>query len=155
VLLVLALEFKPNPTEPLKINPPPVQGSGWGWLAYNKASGGLDIVTTANQDPCSTTVWACMGDVDRGMWRAEQAGVCTPSLAPWVLAKWCLLRLLLATSTSDLPCSLLPAFLQGTTPLLGIDVWEHACGYLLPPLGGAANGMEACCELFPRAHLPT
>nr|QBY35578.1 manganese superoxide dismutase 2 [Dunaliella salina] len=32
-----------------------VQGSGWGWLAYNKATGGLDIVTTQNQDPCSTT----------------------------------------------------------------------------------------------------
>ncbi|KAF5825853.1 Manganese/iron superoxide dismutase [Dunaliella salina] len=32
-----------------------VQGSGWGWLAYNKATGGLDIVTTQNQDPCSIT----------------------------------------------------------------------------------------------------
>jgi Fe-Mn family superoxide dismutase len=28
-----------------------VQGSGWGWLGYNKASKALDIVTCANQDP--------------------------------------------------------------------------------------------------------
>jgi len=46
-----------------------IQGSGWGWLAYNKGASKLQIVTCANQDPCSTT---------------------------------------------------------GLTPLLGIDVWEHA-----------------------------
>lgn len=28
-----------------------VQGSGWGWLGYNKATGCLEIATTANQDP--------------------------------------------------------------------------------------------------------
>ncbi|CAD6893901.1 unnamed protein product [Tilletia controversa] len=28
-----------------------IQGSGWGWLGYNKATGTLDIATTANQDP--------------------------------------------------------------------------------------------------------
>lgn len=28
-----------------------IQGSGWGWLGYNPATGKLDIVTTANQDP--------------------------------------------------------------------------------------------------------
>lgn len=32
------------------------QGSGWGWLAYDKSTGGLDIVTTQNQDPCIVTV---------------------------------------------------------------------------------------------------
>ncbi|KAL6762271.1 mitochondrial Mn superoxide dismutase [Haematococcus lacustris] len=31
-----------------------VQGSGWGWLGYNKATGGVEIATTANQDPLST-----------------------------------------------------------------------------------------------------
>jgi Fe-Mn family superoxide dismutase len=28
-----------------------VQGSGWGWLGFNKASKRLEVVTTANQDP--------------------------------------------------------------------------------------------------------
>ena len=32
-----------------------VQGSGWGWLGYNQGSKSLEIVTCANQDPCSTT----------------------------------------------------------------------------------------------------
>jgi len=31
-----------------------VQGSGWGWLGYDKASGKLSVATTANQDPCET-----------------------------------------------------------------------------------------------------
>ena len=28
-----------------------IQGSGWGWLGLNPATGKLDIITTANQDP--------------------------------------------------------------------------------------------------------
>lgn len=32
------------------------QGSGWGWLGYNKASKALDIVTCANQDPLAAKV---------------------------------------------------------------------------------------------------
>lgn len=31
-----------------------VQGSGWGWLGYDKAKGRVVIETTANQDPLST-----------------------------------------------------------------------------------------------------
>ena len=31
-----------------------VQGSGWGWLGYDKATQKLAVATTANQDPCST-----------------------------------------------------------------------------------------------------
>mmetsp|Transcript_3865 Transcript_3865/g.10946 ORF Transcript_3865/g.10946 Transcript_3865/m.10946 type:complete len:221 (+) Transcript_3865:86-748(+) len=31
-----------------------VQGSGWGWLGYDKATGKLAIATTGNQDPLST-----------------------------------------------------------------------------------------------------
>jgi len=29
----------------------PIQGSGWGWLGYNKAKKRLEIATCANQDP--------------------------------------------------------------------------------------------------------
>jgi len=47
----------------------PIQGSGWGWLGYNKAKGRLEIATCQNQDPLVKT---------------------------------------------------------GLTPLLGVDVWEHA-----------------------------
>lgn len=32
-----------------------VQGSGWGWLAYNKDAGKLVVATTANQDPLQAT----------------------------------------------------------------------------------------------------
>jgi Fe-Mn family superoxide dismutase len=46
-----------------------IQGSGWGWLGYNKPKNRLEITTCDNQDPLST---------------------------------------------------------RGLTPLLGIDVWEHA-----------------------------
>lgn len=46
-----------------------IQGSGWQWLGYSKASGKLALASTANQDPLST---------------------------------------------------------QGLTPLLGVDMWEHA-----------------------------
>jgi Fe-Mn family superoxide dismutase len=28
-----------------------VQGSGWGWLGYNKTTQKLEIATTPNQDP--------------------------------------------------------------------------------------------------------
>ena len=31
-----------------------IQGSGWGWLGYNKASKKLVVTTCANQDPLST-----------------------------------------------------------------------------------------------------
>ncbi|KDN53629.1 putative SOD2-superoxide dismutase precursor, mitochondrial [Tilletiaria anomala UBC 951] len=33
-----------------------IQGSGWGWLGYDKEKGKLDIVTTANQDPLITHI---------------------------------------------------------------------------------------------------
>lgn len=31
-----------------------IQGSGWGWLGYNKETNGLSIATCDNQDPLST-----------------------------------------------------------------------------------------------------
>jgi Fe-Mn family superoxide dismutase len=30
-----------------------IQGSGWGWLGYNKINGGLELITCDNQDPLS------------------------------------------------------------------------------------------------------
>mmetsp|Transcript_11062 Transcript_11062/g.15885 ORF Transcript_11062/g.15885 Transcript_11062/m.15885 type:complete len:223 (+) Transcript_11062:20-688(+) len=33
-----------------------VQGSGWGWLGYNKAKGSVEIKTCANQDPLTDLV---------------------------------------------------------------------------------------------------
>jgi Fe-Mn family superoxide dismutase len=32
-----------------------VQGSGWGWLGLNKATGRVEIATCANQDPLEAT----------------------------------------------------------------------------------------------------
>lgn len=32
-----------------------VQGSGWGWLGYNKKTGAVQIATCANQDPLEST----------------------------------------------------------------------------------------------------
>lgn len=32
-----------------------VQGSGWGWLGYNKATKRIEVATCANQDPLAAT----------------------------------------------------------------------------------------------------
>ncbi|NGX57746.1 MAG: Superoxide dismutase [Mn] [Chlamydiae bacterium] len=40
----------------------PIQGSGWGWLGYNKAKDRLEIATCANQDPlCKTGLIPLLG----------------------------------------------------------------------------------------------
>jgi len=41
--------------EKLSASTAAVQGSGWGWLGYNKATGKLQIATCANQDPLEAT----------------------------------------------------------------------------------------------------
>jgi len=61
-----------------------IQGSGWGWLGWNKGTGRLEVVTTANQDPLlSEFVFEMMRMIDNtssgaGTWRLEgeeQGGV--------------------------------------------------------------------------------
>lgn len=52
-----------------------LQGSGWGWLGYNKASGKLEVATLPNQDPLSVTVRAGVG--------ADRFG---QALRPWARA---------------------------------------------------------------------
>lgn len=42
-------------TEQLSAQAVAIQGSGWGWLGYNKTKKRLEIQTCANQDPLSTT----------------------------------------------------------------------------------------------------
>lgn len=37
-----------------------VQGSGWGWLGYNKASKKLQIVAMPNQDPLEASTGKCV-----------------------------------------------------------------------------------------------
>ena len=32
-----------------------IQGSGWGWLGFNKTNNRLEIATCANQDPLAAT----------------------------------------------------------------------------------------------------
>lgn len=41
-----------------------VQGSGWGWLGWNKASGKLVIASCANQDPLSTLGYVPLFGID-------------------------------------------------------------------------------------------
>ena len=44
-----------NLKEKLSASTVAVQGSGWGWLGYNKAAKKLQIATCANQDPLEAT----------------------------------------------------------------------------------------------------
>ena len=41
-----------------------IQGSGWGWLGYNKAKERLEIATCDNQDPLSTKALAPLLGID-------------------------------------------------------------------------------------------
>jgi len=69
-----------------------VQGSGWGWLGYNKATDNLHIITCPNQDPITTVMGSSL------------------------------------------------------TPLLGIDVWEHA--YYLQYKNARADYLKAIWEVI-------
>ena len=39
----------------IRLNKNIFQGSGWGWLGYNRTGGKLEIATCANQDPLEAT----------------------------------------------------------------------------------------------------
>lgn len=60
-----------------------LQGSGWGWLGYNKANGALEIATCANQDPLSTKVGGVVG-------RAAQQCACRAARRRAVNAMQCM-----------------------------------------------------------------
>lgn len=77
-----------------------VQGSGWGWLGYDKESGRLRIAACANQDPLQGTT---------GLFKMAL------KLIRWdhpLLVFYCHVHVFFTT--------------VGLIPLLGIDVWEHA-----------------------------
>ena len=76
-----------------------VQGSGWVWLGYSKATGKVEVAACANQDPLSTL---------------------------------------------------------GLVPLIGIDVWEHACALAggRRRRGGGARAAPLC-EALPTHTHPT
>lgn len=52
-----------------------VQGSGWGWLGYNKASKALEIATCANQDPLAAKVRHRPGQARLGPRLRQEAGI--------------------------------------------------------------------------------
>lgn len=54
----LPLNLTPSPPLLCAIYSQNTQGSGWGWLGYNKATGRLEISTMPNQDPLAITVRA-------------------------------------------------------------------------------------------------
>ena len=56
LLDALTAEFgsKDNLIEQMSSKSVAIQGSGWGWLGYNKAKKRLEIATCDNQDPLST-----------------------------------------------------------------------------------------------------
>ena len=101
-----------------------LQGSGWGWLGYNKETGRLQIATTSNQDPlvlqaCDITALLPSLHGMSGQPVKFNHSATLPSLQPAKAnAKGC--RGCMCNFESRV------GLRQGLTPLLGIDVWEHA-----------------------------
>jgi superoxide dismutase len=134
-----------------------VQGSGWGWLGYNKATRGLEIATCANQDPLAKTVrppargggrrerergMSSRGRGARSRRCSQGADVQPPAEAPP------------GCSRPRPPVGAARSALQGLVPLLGVDVWEVS-----PDRGGLCAPRNwppkpATCALQPAATWP-
>ncbi|KAJ3287618.1 Superoxide dismutase [Mn], mitochondrial [Borealophlyctis nickersoniae] len=66
-----------------------VQGSGWGWLGYNRASNQLEIATTANQDPLTQLVPLLGVDVWEHAYYLQYKNVRPDYLkAVWKVVNW-------------------------------------------------------------------
>ncbi|RSH91416.1 hypothetical protein EHS25_009715 [Saitozyma podzolica] len=88
-----------------------IQGSGWGWLGWNKDSNVLEIVTTANQDPL---LWWDPGDSSR-----LGSSIYQPPDEEYRAGP--------AREMEDYEVrkrSLTPR--PAHVPIIGIDIWEHA-----------------------------
>jgi len=65
-----------------------VQGSGWGWLGYNKTNGRLEIITKANQDPLVELVPLLGFDV----WEHAYYYVYGPARAEYIKNIWSIIN---------------------------------------------------------------
>lgn len=74
-----------------------VQGSGWGWLGYDKASGALKITTKPNQDPLTEFVPLLGIDVWEHAYYLQYKNVRPDYLkAIWNVVNWEVIRSLCA-----------------------------------------------------------
>lgn len=92
-----------------------VQGSGWGWLGYNKATGKLAITTTANQvRVLSISSFSSLS-------------FCSEHCVVFRRLKKNTLGMTFLTLTKNktfLTYAQDPCVTTGLAPLLGVDVWE-------------------------------